>query len=144
MMSACNQQKTGKSRRAKPDSSVSTPKKKAGDKKKTDINKPVAALTLNTDDEVTDNDFTVEVFPTRKQDVFSIKITYGGNTAGDEVTMLPESYYKKIALRKGKNDNECLMGFIDKKDNFNEMKSITASGTQIGIKTLKAYYLSTK
>lgn len=144
IVSSCNQHKTGEAGETNTDSAVSLPDKDTVVEETIDINKPVAAIELNKNDAVTDNDFIVQVFPTRKPNVFSIQIKYGGNAAKDEMTMLPKSYYKEIALRKGKNPNECLLGFIDKKGKFNTMKSITASGTHIGIKTVKAYYLSTK
>lgn len=144
LASGCNQHKTNEADTAASDSVVTMPDKDTAAGENVDVNTPVASIELNKEDAVTDNDFTVQVFPTHKKDVFTIEIKYGGNAAKDEVTMLPKSYYKEIALRKGKNANECLLGFIDNKGKFNTMKSITASGTHIGIKTVKAYYLSTK
>lgn len=145
LITACVQQKTdGGAGHNDKKKITGTHQGKVEDKKPVDTGKPVAVLSLNEDDEVSDNDFKVEIFPTEKEDIFKISIRYGGNTAGDELTMLPKSYYEKIALKKGKDGNECIVGFVDTKGKFNEMKSITASGTYIGIKTLKAYYLSTK
>lgn len=109
-----------------------------------DTTKPVAVFEANMRDQLDNNDFIVKVFPTAEDDKFKIDIQYGGNTASDELKMLPPEYYKKIALTKGNNSNECIVGFIDKDGKYNKMKLITGSGTSIIIKTLKAYYLSTK
>lgn len=109
-----------------------------------DTSKPVAIFEANMQDQLDNNDFIVKVFPTTEDDKFKIDIQYGGNTASDELKMLPPEYYKKIALTKGSNNNECIVGFTDNDGKFNKMKLITGSGTSISIKTLKAYYLSTK
>lgn len=109
-----------------------------------DTTKPVATFEANMQDQLDNNDFIVKVFPTTEDDKFKMDIQYGGNTASDALKMLPPEYYKKIVLTKGNNNDECIVGFIDNDGNFNKMKLITGSGTSISIKTLKAYYLSTK
>lgn len=144
LMVACNQNnKTQNTKRIDKDTPAKVPERKR-QAPAVDTDKAVATFELNTNDEVTDNDFKVQVYPTHTQDVFKVNIQYGGNTASDQLTMLPKEYYSKIALRRGSSNNECILGFVDKKGAFNKMKSITATGTHIGIKTLKAYYLSTK
>lgn len=144
MICSCNPQKNKESKESKKDTPAETEVKKPVERKAPAPGTPVASLTLNEEDEVTDNNFTVEIFTTAKPEVFKIDVRYGGNEATDEFTMLPEEYYTKIMLRPGKSDNEIILGFLDKDGKFNVMKSVTASGTHIGIKTLKAYYLSTK
>lgn len=109
-----------------------------------DLAKPVATFEVNMQDPLNNIDFIVKVFPTMDDDKFKIDIQYGANTASDELKMIPSEYYKKISLIKGNNNNECIVGFIDNSGRFNKMKLITGSGTSISIKTLKAYYLSTK
>jgi hypothetical protein len=109
-----------------------------------DIHQPVAVFEQNMQDKVTDNDFIVKVFPDSIPNQYRLEIHYGGNEAQDNVTMLPRKYYKKIELRKGETDQECIFGFRDTEGKFNEMKLISVSGTQISIKTLRTYYLSTQ
>lgn len=145
LITACHENQSKRSTQSKEkEKKEHIEKKEKPVHQKPDINTPVVTFEANTEDEVTDNDFIVKVFPTNTTDVFEVEIRYGGNVAKDDVTMVPKEYYKKISLRKGSNDNECILGFIDTEGNFKEMKSITASSTKIGIKTLKAYYLSTK
>ncbi|MGH2645900.1 MAG: hypothetical protein ACRDE2_18255 [Chitinophagaceae bacterium] len=144
-MAACNQ--TNSSGKKEKKESAAIPQKQNNIKQKPipiDTSKPVAAFEANMEDQVNNNDFIVKVFPTSTDDRFRINIQYGANTASDEFNMLPSEYYKKIALVKGENNNECILGFIDNNGKFNKMKLITGSGTSIGIKTLKKYYLSTK
>lgn len=142
-MEACNQTNSSSKKKEKTvnHNEQNIPKHKAI---AVDTTKPVATFEENMQDQVTDNDFIVKVFPAAADDKFKIDIQYGGNTASDEFDMLPPEYYKKIALIKGDDNNECILGFIDKDGKFNKMKLITGSGTSISIKTLKAYYLSTK
>lgn len=109
-----------------------------------DTSRPVAQFSNNLDDQVTNNDFKVSLYPTAEETVFKIDIRYGGNEVHQEITMLPHSYYRRIVLKKGDGSGQCILGFVDMDGKFNEMKLITASGTSIGIKTLKEYYLSTQ
>lgn len=107
-----------------------------------DTTTPVVIYSQNLDDQVTDNDFVVKVYPTLRDDQFRLVIRYGGNKATDEVSMLPPEYYTRIQLRKGASPGQCILGFVDTKGVFNEMTLITASSTRISIRKLKAYYLS--
>lgn len=107
-----------------------------------DTLKPLAVFTDNMEDAVTDNDFSVKVFATGKTDIYRAMIRYGGNEVHDEIDMLPREYYKRIVLKPGAEHGQCIIGFDDPQGKFNEMKLITASGTRIGIKTLRAYYLT--
>jgi hypothetical protein len=107
-----------------------------------DTTEPVVIYSQNLDDQVTDNDFIVKVYPTLQDDQFRLVIRYGANRATDEVSTLPPQYYTSIQLRKGASPGQCILGFVDKKGVFNEMTLITASSTRIGIRKLKAYYLS--
>lgn len=143
LITACNNSRTNHSEQPDRKEKKSEQKKTETVEQKLDTNQAVATYETNTEDNVTNNDFIVKVFPTNTTDVFEIDIQFGGNAARDNVTMVPKAYYKKISLKKGNSDNECILGFIDTEGKFNEMRSITGSSTKIGIKTLKAYYLST-
>lgn len=107
-----------------------------------DTSKPVAEYSANLNDDVTNNDFIVKLYPTLEQTVFQARIRYGGNEVSQDITMIPKEYYRRIILEKGDEDGTCVLGFEDPDGKFNEMKLITGSGTQIGIQTIKAYYLS--
>jgi hypothetical protein len=110
----------------------------------TDTSEPEVIYRQNMNDQVTDNDFVVKLYPTSKADVFRLDIHYGGNAASDEVSMLPREYYKRFELRRGASDQECILGFIDPEGKFNKMTMITGSGTSIAIRKLKAYYITTQ
>lgn len=107
-----------------------------------DTSQPVATYGENLDDQVTDNDFRVGLYPTVEATVFEAHIQYGGNEVHQDITVLPKSYYKRLVLKKGPSAGTCIMGFTDPDGKFNEMKLITASGSSIEVKTLKQYYLS--
>ena len=109
---------------------------------KPDTSRPVAEYAENLDDQVTNNDFVVRLYPTLEATVFNADIRYGGNEVHQDITMLPSSYYKRIELKKGPLEGTCILGFVDPDGKFNEMKQIAASGTSIEVKTLKEYYLS--
>jgi hypothetical protein len=109
---------------------------------KPDTSRPVAEYSENLDDQVTNNDFVVRLYPTVEATVFNADIRYGGNEVHQDITMLPSSYYKSIELKKGPSEGTCILGFVDPEGKFNEMKQIAASGTSIEVKTLKEYYLS--
>jgi hypothetical protein len=114
----------------------------AAKQEKPDTSRPVAEYTENLDDQVTNNDFVVRLYPTVEATVFTADIRYGGNEVHQDITMLPQSYYKRIELKKGPSEGTCILGFVDPDGKFNEMKQIVASGTSIEVKTLKEYYLS--
>lgn len=107
-----------------------------------DTSRPVAVYEENLEDQVTDNDFRVGLYPTVEATVFEAHIQYGGNVVRQDITVLPKSYYKRLVLKKGPTEGTCIMGFTDPDGKFNKMKLITASGTSIEVKTLKQYYLS--
>lgn len=119
-------------------------KKEEVEKNPVDVNKAVATFTQNMDDEVTNNDFIVNVYPTTTQNYYKVVIEYGANKAQDKIEFPPRQFYKEIALRKGKTNGECILGFIGNDGEFNEMNLISGSTTQIKIKALKAYYFTPK
>ncbi len=144
----CNQ--TGKEQNKKSENKTSQsaipedrPKAKSK-KEKVDLNKPVATYQANMEDEVTNNDFTVQVYPTENPKTFKVDIQFGGNKAQDKADFPPPQYFDKISLKKGDKPNSCILGFIGKKGKFNELKEIVCTTTSIKINTLKAYYFETK
>lgn len=136
------QQKKGKT--AKKHKTEATRSKKKSEKKTVDLNKPVAVYRANKEDAATNNDFIVKVFPTNDPETFKVAIDFGENKAQDNIKFPDPKYYKKVALRKSEHPNACILGFIGKDGKFNEMKEISGSTTQIGIKGLKAYYFKTE
>lgn len=137
LMVACQNKAPGSGKEAKAAAAMTR-------KSVVDTSKAVATYTANMEDQVTDNDFIVKIFPTSDETLFKADIRYGGNEVQEEISMLPKSYYKRIALKKKTGDGQCILGFTDTEGTFNEMKLITASRTSIGIKTLRTYYLSTQ
>ncbi len=114
------------------------------EKKKADLNKPVAVFSANKADEVTNNDFIVRVFPTEDPQEFKVEIQFGNNKAQDKVNFPPPKYMKKVVLKKGSRENTCILGFMGNEGKFNEMKEIVCTTTTIKINALKAYYFTTK
>ncbi len=120
------------------------PEEKAENDKPVDLSKPVAVYQANKEDAATNNDFTVEVYPTKDPKKFRVAMLFGENKAEDYVAFPDPQYYKEVALRKSQKANSCLLGFVGKDGKFNEMKEISGSTTQIKITSLKAYYFTTK
>ena len=133
--------KEEKTTREEPAKDENKPKRQ---KKEVDVNTPVATYSANMEDEVTNNDFEVKIFPTEDPRAFKLTIRFGENRAQDKVEFPKPEYYEQVALRKGKDSNACLIGFIGKDGAFNKMKEVVGTTTQISINHLKSYYFKTK
>lgn len=144
LFAACQSEKDHSAKRNNDSSKKTEQTIKQDQKKSQDTGNPVASFSANMDDVETNNDFVVKVYPAKKPKQYKITIQFGANHAQDEVDFPPKQYYKEIALRKGSTNDECLLGFIDNNGDFKEMKLISCTTTQIKIKSLKAYYFTTK
>lgn len=143
LFAAC-QSETHRNSRNKDSSQERIKQQDQPKKQNTNTGKLAATFRLNMDDAVTNNDFIVNVYPENKTSQYKLVIQYGGNYAQDVVDFPPEKFIQKIELRKGNTNSECILGFIDNNGDFREMKLISCTTTQIKIKSLKAYYFTTK
>ena len=87
--------------------------------------------------------YKAELYETPKTFSYFLKLKYQEFTAEDTVTLPDFGIMPEPVLKKGEGKNVILLGFKDKKGEFREYKTITASDDKISVKTSK-YYTVTK
>lgn len=87
--------------------------------------------------------YKAELYETPKTFSYFLKLKYQEFTAEDTVNLPDFGTMPEPVLKKGEGKNVILLGFKDKKGEFREYKTITATDDRISVKTSK-YYTVTK
>lgn len=100
---------------------------------------PVASYSEKVKDELNDWRFAVDVYETPQTFKFLMKIEYMVQEAEDTLTIPNFGIMPKVEVRKGPQENSCIVGFLDKQGEFKEYKLIALKEKQLKISTLKYY-----
>jgi hypothetical protein len=101
---------------------------------------PVATYSVPIEEDQLNNwKFSVNVFETKKTFEFLLKIKYKEVDASDILKVPNFGIQPKIEIRKGEEKYSCVIGFLDKKNEFKEYKLVIAKRDQLKITPLKSY-----
>jgi hypothetical protein len=83
--------------------------------------------------------FLVQLFETAKTFEYRVKLQYEEVRGEDTIRIPNMGTEPKPVLKKGDEENSCIIGFIDNKGVFREYKKAYFKDDQLGITTLKHY-----
>ncbi len=102
-------------------------------------NSPVASYSEKVKDPLNDWRFAVDIYETPQTFKFLMKIEYMVQEAEDTLTIPNFGIMPKVEVRKGPDENSCIVGFLDKQGEFKDYKLIALKEKQLKISTLKYY-----
>ena len=105
---------------------------------------PVAEYKVKTSSKLNDMYFMVELYETKETMKYRMKIDFEG-LDGDDTVKLPDmGTPPKPVLQKGPEEYSCIIGLLDNKQRFHELKKVyvTDKGKQLKITTLKHYIVT--
>lgn len=100
---------------------------------------PIASYSDKVKDPLNDWRFAVDIYETPQTFKFLMKIEYMVQEAEDTLTIPNFGIMPKVEVRKGPDENSCIVGFLDKQGEFKEYKLIALKEKQLKISTLKYY-----
>ncbi|MCF0050116.1 hypothetical protein LXM25_08620 [Dyadobacter sp. LJ53] len=102
-------------------------------------NSPVASFSEKVKDPLNDWRFSVDVYETKSTFDFLVKIKYKELDAEDNIKIPNFGIMPKVEVRKGKEEQSCIIGFLDKKGEFKEYKLVQVKNQELKISTIKHY-----
>jgi len=87
--------------------------------------------------------FKVDLYETAKRFTYTIKLQYEEITGEDDITLPNLGLEPQPILKKGSAPYECIIGFMDEKNEFREYKKVHIVDGALKITTLKSYAVST-
>ncbi len=102
-------------------------------------NSPIASYSEKVKDDLNDWRLAVDVYETKQTFKFLMKIEYMAQEAEDTLTIPNFGIMPKVEVRKGREKESCIVGFLDKQGEFKEYKLIALKEKQLKISTLKYY-----
>lgn len=102
-------------------------------------NSPVASYSEKVKDPLNDWRFALDIYETPQTFKFLMKIEYMVQEAEDTLTIPNFGIMPKVEIRKGLEENSCIVGFLDKQGEFKDYKLIALKEKQLKISTLKYY-----
>lgn len=101
---------------------------------------PIASYKEKVDDPMNDWYFSVQLFETKKTFSFVLKMQYE-EVRGEDTVKIPDfGMEPKPAIRKGKDRYSCIIGFMDKENQFREYKEVSVKeGRELKLTTLNHY-----
>jgi len=104
---------------------------------------PVAEYRERTDNPLNEWYFSVRLFETRKTFHYLIKLEYE-EIHGQDTLKLPNfGTMPQPVIRKGPDKYSCIIGFMDKENQFREYKKVYYTGDRLKITALKHYAVAT-
>lgn len=106
-------------------------------------NDPVAGYRVKTDNPLNDWYFSVRLYETRKTFNYLIKLEFE-EISGQDTLRLPNFGVPPLpVVRKGPEKYSCIIGFMDKENQFREYKKVYVVGDRLKITALKHYAVAT-
>jgi hypothetical protein len=104
---------------------------------------PVAEYRQKTDNPLNDWYFSVRLYETRKTFHYLIKLEFE-ELRGQDTLKLPNfGTLPQPVIRKGDDKYSCIIGFMDKENQFREYKKVYVIGERLKITALKHYAVAT-
>lgn len=99
----------------------------------------VASYSEKVKDPLNDWAFAVDVYETKATFNYLVKMKYKELEAEDTLTVPNFGIQPKVEVRKGEKEQSCIIGFLDKNDEFKPYKLVQINNQQLKISTLKHY-----
>lgn len=103
----------------------------------------VAQYSERTDNPLNDWYFSVKLFETGKTFYYLIKLQYEEISGTDTLKLPNFGTLPKPVIQKGPEKYSCIIGFMDKEDQFREYKKVYVTGNHLKITALKHYAVVT-
>jgi len=102
---------------------------------------PVASYSEPVKDELNDWKFAVSVYETTKTFRFILRIQYKELRMSDSLPIPNFGTWPKVELRKGPEPLSCIIGFLDKKQEFKPYRKAAIKNDQLKLTKLASYYV---
>lgn len=99
----------------------------------------VANYSEKVKDPLNDWEFAVSIFETKATFDFLVKVKYMELDAEDTLHVPNFGIMPKVELRKGPDDQSCIIGFLDKENAFRSQKLVAVKNKQLKISTIRHY-----
>jgi hypothetical protein len=106
-------------------------------------NEPVAQYRERTDNPLNEWYFSVRLFETPKTFYYLIKLEYEEISGTDTLKLPNFGIMPRPVINKGAEKYSCIIGFMDKDNQFREYKKVYVSGNHLKITALKHYAVAT-
>jgi hypothetical protein len=104
---------------------------------------PVAQHQEKVDNPLNNWFFSVKLYETPKTFHYLIKLKYEEITGEDTLKLPNFGTLPKPVIQKGKEKYSCIVGFLDKNNQFREYKKVYVKGNHLKITALKHYAVAT-
>lgn len=101
--------------------------------------KPVASYVVPVNDPKLERTFGVNVYETSHTFEFLLKMHYEAMEITDTLKVPNFGVLPTIKINRGKDNLSCIVGFLDKKNEFKEYKMVTVKGDKMRLVVLKRY-----
>jgi hypothetical protein len=103
---------------------------------------PIATYSEPIKDELNDWKFAVSIYETKRTFRYTIRIQAKEVRVNDSLSIPNFGIQPKPEIRKGKEPLSCIIGFLDKKNEFKEFRLVSFKNDQLHFKTLNNYRVS--
>ena len=104
---------------------------------------PVAEYKVKTDNPLNDWYFSVRLFETRKTFHYLVRLQFEEIEGTDTLKLPNFGIMPQPVVRKGPENYSCIIGFMDKDNQFREYKKVYVVGDRLKITALKHYAVAT-
>lgn len=105
--------------------------------------KAVAAYIIPMGDPKLDRKFGVEIYETPETFKYLLVMYHDGTIQEDTLTVPNFGIWPTVKVEPGKEKLSCIIGFLDKGNEFREFKMLAAKGDNLKLTILKQYGVST-
>lgn len=105
---------------------------------------PIAEYRVQTDNKLNEMYFTVRLYETKVTMKYLVKMDFEGLTGEDTIKLPDMGMPPHPILQKGPEKYSCIVGLLDNKEAFRELKKVyvTDKGQELKITTLKHYMVT--
>lgn len=103
---------------------------------------PAAIYSEKIPDELNDWKFEVSLYETSKTFQYLLRVRYKELRIADSLQVPDLGILPEVAIHKGKDPLSCIIGFLDKKDEFKEYKLVRIKNDQLKITTINNYRIA--
>lgn len=104
--------------------------------------KPVASYLVVMGDPRLDRKFGVQVYETKYTFKYLLEMQYDGMIQNDTLKIPDFDTWPVVKVQPGKERLSCIIGFMDKQNNFREYKMLNAKNDKLKLTVLQGYAVS--
>ena len=103
----------------------------------------VASYMITIGNPALDYKFGVNIYETPETFKYLMRMQYEGMIVTDTLKVPNVGVWPKVVVKPGKEKMSCIIGFMDKKDQFKEYKQLTVKDNDLKLTVLKRYSVGT-